>query len=181
MAQASSVPSTPHQHARNFSFESREPSPNATQNHSPRSAYSETNIAVPSLRPLPPRYGGCIYETALVRGRRRMAYSLGTDRLESVSLDKIKSQLSEDEEQMLTKEMGDMYARLKPSDEKQENRERFVEKLETIFNGEWPGHNIRVHIFGSSGNRLCSDDSDGGCPLPPCHPGLSCLPFLVRH
>ncbi|KAK8075005.1 hypothetical protein PG997_009668 [Apiospora hydei] len=50
---SNSVPSTPHQHARKFSFESREPSPTANHGHSPRSAYSETNGNLPSLRPLP--------------------------------------------------------------------------------------------------------------------------------
>ncbi|CAK7203636.1 hypothetical protein SEUCBS139899_006374 [Sporothrix eucalyptigena] len=162
LAQASSVPSTPHQHARNFSFasESREPSPNATQNHSPRSAYSETNSTLPSLRPLPPRYGGCIYETAMVRGRRRMNYSLGTDRLETVPLDKVKSKLSEDEERTLTADMNALYDRLRPNEKTETRRKTFVEKLQKIFNDQWPGHDIRVHIFGSSGNRLCSDDSD---------------------
>ncbi len=160
-AQASSVPSTPHQHARNFSFESREQSPNATQNHSPRSAYSETNSTLPSLRPLPPRFGGCVYETALVRGRRRMPYSLGVDRLEKMDPAKIKSGLTEDEERKLTTDMRELYDRLKPTERVRENREKFVQKLERILNGEWPGHNIRVHVFGSSGNKLCSDDSDG--------------------
>lgn len=48
--QSNSVPSTPHQRARKFSFESRAPSPNATNGHSPRSAYSESNIILPSSR-----------------------------------------------------------------------------------------------------------------------------------
>ncbi|CAK7215212.1 hypothetical protein SBRCBS47491_002406 [Sporothrix bragantina] len=162
LAQASSVPSTPHQHARNFSFasESREPSPNATQNHSPRSAYSETNSALPSLRPLPPRYNNCIYESNPTRPRRRMNYSLGTDRLETIPLDKVKSKLSADEEKTLTGGMKALYDRLRPSEETEARRKTFVEKLQTIFNEQWPGHDIRVHIFGSSGNRLCSDDSD---------------------
>ncbi|EPE08392.1 poly rna polymerase cid11 [Ophiostoma piceae UAMH 11346] len=159
-AQASSVPSTPHQHARNFSFESREPSPNTTQNHSPRSAYSETNAALPSLRPLPPRIGNCIYETAAIRSRRRMPYSLGTDRLDDVPLDKVKAKLSDEDEKKLTADIKELYSKLQPSDKTNKKRERFVNKLQLIFNEEWPGHDIRVHIFGSSGNMLCSDDSD---------------------
>ncbi|CAK7269543.1 hypothetical protein SEPCBS119000_003621 [Sporothrix epigloea] len=162
LAQASSVPSTPHQHARNFSFasESRDPSPNATQSHSPRSVYSETNSTLPSLRPLPPRHSSCIHETNPTRPRRRMNYSLGTDRLESVSLDKVKSSLSTAEERLLTDSMKSLYDRLRPSQETEARRKTFVKKLQTIFNVQWPGHNIRVHIFGSSGNQLCSDDSD---------------------
>ena len=160
-AQSSSVPSTPHQHARTFSFEDREPSPGATQNHSPRSAYSETNGNVPSLRPLPPRYGGCRFETAVPHSRRRMPYSIGTDRLEKVDLAKLTSRLSEKEETTLTKDMQELYARLLPTKDVEINRKKLVRKLEQMFNDEWPGHNIQVHLFGSSGNKLCSDDSDG--------------------
>ncbi|KAL2262521.1 hypothetical protein VTK26DRAFT_1051 [Humicola hyalothermophila] len=159
-AQSSSVPSTPHQHPRKFSFESREQSPGATQNHSPRSAYSETNGNVPSLRPLPPRLGGCRFETAIPFSRRRMPYSLGTDRLEKVDPDKIKSKLSEEEETKLERDMRELYERLLPTERIEANRRKLVSKLEQLFNEEWPGHDIRVHLFGSSGNLLCSDDSD---------------------
>ena len=160
-AQSSSVPSTPHQYAREFAFESREPSPGAQQNHSPRSAYSETNSTLPSLRPLPPRLGGCRFETAPAYSRRRMNYSLGSDRLETVDLDKVKSKLSEDEERALTTDMRELFNRLLPTDDIEKNRQKLVHKLEKLFNDEWPGHDIRVHLFGSSGNLLCSDDSDG--------------------
>ncbi|CCC07664.1 unnamed protein product [Sordaria macrospora k-hell] len=113
----SSVPSTPHQHARKFSFESRDPSPGATQNHSPRSAYSETNGNVPSLRPLPPRLGGCRFETAIPFSRRRMPYSIGADRLDPVDPDKIKSRLSEDHEAKLTTTLRELYDSLIPTPE----------------------------------------------------------------
>ncbi|KZL71803.1 pap 25a associated domain family [Colletotrichum incanum] len=158
---SNSMPSTPQQHARNFSFESREPSPTATNNHSPRSAYSETNSNLPSLRPLPPRLmGGCQYETSQMNSKRRMPYSIGSDKLERISLDKIKSKLSEDEERKLTTDMRELYDRLTPTAKVEENRQKLVVKLERIFNDEWPGNDIRVHLFGSSGNLLCSDDSD---------------------
>ncbi|KAL2156957.1 hypothetical protein VTH06DRAFT_1382 [Thermothelomyces fergusii] len=159
-AQSSSVPSTPHQHPRKFSFESREHSPGATQNHSPRSAYSETNGNVPSLRPLPPRLGGCRFETAIPHSRRRMPYSLGTDKLEKVDPDKIKARLSKEEEEKLEKDMMELFRRLLPTEAVEMNRRKLVSKLEKLFNDEWPGHDIRVHLFGSSGNLLCSDDSD---------------------
>ncbi|KAL1841057.1 hypothetical protein VTJ49DRAFT_7441 [Mycothermus thermophilus] len=141
-SQSSSVPSTPHQHPRKFSFESREHSPGAPQNHSPRSAYSETNGNVPSLRPLPPRLGGCRFETAIPHSH------------------KLKSKLSEEEEKKLEADMRDLYSRLLPTEKIEQNRKRLVEKLEKLFNNEWPGHDIKVHLFGSSGNLLCSDDSD---------------------
>ncbi|KAL2198397.1 hypothetical protein P885DRAFT_76003 [Corynascus similis CBS 632.67] len=159
-AQSSSVPSTPHQHPRKYSFESREHSPGAPQNHSPRSAYSETNGNVPSLRPLPPRLTGCRFETAIPHSRRRMPYSLGTDKLEKVDPDKIKDRLSEEEELRLETDMRDLFSRLLPTEAIEMNRQKLVNKLEKIFNDEWPGHDIRVHLFGSSGNLLCSDDSD---------------------
>lgn len=161
--QSSSVPSTPHQHPRKYSFESREPSPGATQNHSPRSAYSETNGNVPSLRPLPPRYGSCRFESPFPTTRRRMPYSIGTDRLEKVAEDKVKSKLSEEDEQRLARDMAELYNRLQPTKAVEANRRKLVEKLEKLFNDEWPGHDIKVHLFGSSGNTLCSDDSDGLC------------------
>lgn len=163
-AQSSSVPSTPHQHARKFSFESREPSPGATQNHSPRSAYSETNGNVPSLRPLPPRLGGCRFETAIPHSRRRMPYSIGTDRLEQIDPEKIQDRLSDDAEKRLEQDLGRIYDKLLPTELVEINRRKLVQKLEKLFNDEWPGHDIQVHLFGSSGNLLCSDDSDGRSP-----------------
>ncbi|KAG8422156.1 hypothetical protein J3459_010644 [Metarhizium acridum] len=157
---SNSVPSTPHQHARQFSFESREPSPTAANNHSPRSAYSETNSTLPSLRPLPPRLGGCKYETAQINSRRRIPYSVGSDRLEKLDLRTVKNKLSEDEERKLAADMREIYNHLLPTEEVEEKRKKLVQKLEKIFNDEWPGHDIRVNLFGSSGNLLCSDDSD---------------------
>lgn len=158
---SSSVPSTPRQHARQFSFESREPSPSANVGHSPRSVYSESNSTLPSLRPLPPRNGGCKYETAQYKTRRRIPYSTGNDRLEKLDIRTVKEKLSDDEERKLATDMREIYDRLLPTDAVEEKRKKLVAKLETIFNDEWPGHNITVHLFGSSGNLLCSDDSDG--------------------
>ncbi|KAL7920096.1 hypothetical protein ACQKWADRAFT_315076 [Trichoderma austrokoningii] len=170
VSHSSSVPSTPHQHARQFSFESREPSPNNGNNHSPRSAYSETNSALPSLRPLPPRLGGCKYETAQVNSRRRIPYSTGSERLEKLDLKNVKSRLSESEEKKLAADMTEIYNKLLPTDKIEENRKKLVNKLEMIFNDEWPGHDIKVHLFGSSGNLLCSDDSDVDiCITTPWH------------
>ncbi|KAI1154400.1 hypothetical protein F4825DRAFT_187129 [Nemania diffusa] len=157
---SSSVPSTPHQHARKFSFESREPSPNANPGHSPRSVYSETNSVLPSLRPLPPRGGGCKYETGLKYSRRRISYNIGSDPLERLDLNSVQSKLSEDDERKLTTDMRELYDRLQPTDAVETKRHKLVQKLEKLLNDTWPGHDIRVQLFGSSGNFLCSDDSD---------------------
>ncbi|KAH7037198.1 uncharacterized protein B0I36DRAFT_236612 [Microdochium trichocladiopsis] len=158
---SSSVPSTPRQRARNFSFESREQSPSANHNHSPRSVYSETNGTVPSLRPLPPpRAPPCKYETGLKFSRRRIPYNIGDAPLDKVDLKTVKAKLTDPEQEKLTKDMNELYDRLQPTASIEQNRHQLVRKLEKLFNDAWPGHDIRVHLFGSSGNLLCSDDSD---------------------
>lgn len=164
-AHASSVPSTPQQRPRNFSFASRDASPTATQLPSPRSIYSEPHGGVPARQPL--RVRPCPRETAQFFQRRRMPYSLGPGSVEKVDPKKIKSELSEEEERKLSTDMREVYNRILPSPEVEKNRETLVTKLEKIFNDEWPGHDIRVHRFGSSGNLLCSDDSDGACRICP--------------
>lgn len=158
--QSNSVPSTPHQHARKFSFESREPSPNAANGHSPRSAYSESNITLPSTKQTNIRVP-CRYETAMKHMTRRVPYTVGEGKLERLNAADVKSKLSEDEERILSTDMRELYDRLLPTPESDKKREKLVQKLETLFNDEWPGKNTRVHVFGSSGNLLCTDDSDG--------------------
>ncbi|KAI1436406.1 hypothetical protein GGR50DRAFT_232651 [Xylaria sp. CBS 124048] len=157
---SSSVPSTPHQHGRKFSFGSREQSPNANRSHSPRSVHSETNGVILSLQPLPPRGAGCKHETGLKFSRRRIPYNIGTDPLEKVDLNNVKNKLSEDDERKLTTDMRELYDRLQPTEAVETKRQKLVQKLEKLLNDTWPGHDIRVHLFGSSGNLLCSDDSD---------------------
>jgi DNA polymerase sigma len=90
-----------------------------------------------------------------------MPYSIGNERLEKIPLGKIKGKLTEEEERKVATDMREVYDRLLPSDKVEEKRKKLVSKLEKIFNDEWPGHDIRAHLFGSSGNLLCSDDSDG--------------------
>jgi DNA polymerase sigma len=89
-----------------------------------------------------------------------MPYSIGTDKLEKVEPDKIKSSLSEEDEGKLMTDIQELYAQLLPTQEIEIKRKKLVQKLERLFSEEWPGHDIRVHLFGSSGNLLCSDDSD---------------------
>jgi hypothetical protein len=82
-------------------------------------------------------------------------------------LGKIKGKLTEDEERKVATDMREVYNRLLPSERVEERRRQLVQKLEKIFNDEWPGHDIKAHLFGSSGNLLCSDDSDGKTPFLP--------------
>ncbi|KAI9706786.1 MAG: hypothetical protein M1820_004757 [Bogoriella megaspora] len=64
------------------------------------------------------------------------------------------------EEDKLSGDMRELYDRLKPTEESIEARSKLVQKLETLLNRQWPGRDIKVHVFGSSGNMLCSNDSD---------------------
>lgn len=156
--QSNSLPSTPYQHARNLSLHSRSPSP-VRGSTSPRSTHSEATHLPPSARqPL----GRCKYETAMSAYRRRMPYSLGADVLPEEK-EGLKEHLEPEEEKKLTTDIMDLYDRLLPSAESDDRRRQLVQKLEKLFNEQWPGHEIKANIFGSSGNKLCSSDSDGRC------------------
>jgi DNA polymerase sigma len=88
-----------------------------------------------------------------------MPYDIGDAKLEKAK-GQLKKKLSLDEEKRLTQAMRELYQGLLPS-ESEDRRARFVQKLEKLLNNEWPGNDIRVHVFGSSGNKLCTIDSDG--------------------
>ncbi|GME33114.1 PAP/25A-associated [Neofusicoccum parvum] len=153
---SNSVPSTPHQHARDIAFRSRTPSPNgALGNHSPRSVSSEANGTLPSLRKQPYK---CKYETHIAFGKRRMGYD-NADMLETAPVPP-KASLNPDEEEKLSGDMRELYDRLLPSEESQKRRKLLVEKLERILHTEWPKNEFKVHVFGSSGNMLCTAESD---------------------
>ncbi|KAI1911943.1 hypothetical protein LOZ65_006091 [Ophidiomyces ophidiicola] len=153
--QSNSVPATPF-HSLRFSSRSRSrsPSPNRSRG-SPHSAHSEYNHILPHRK----QYGGCKYETAMSHFRRRMPYSLGADLLPE-ELSPQQEVLGSEEERKLTSDMNELYNTLLPSQESEERRKKFVQKLESLLNTKWPGNDIQVHVFGSSGNKLCSSDSD---------------------
>lgn len=69
--------------------------------------------------------------------------------------------LNHTEEGRLSGDMRDLYHQLLPSVESDQRRADFVQKLQRILNAQWPGNDIKVHVFGSSGNKLCTNDSDG--------------------
>ena len=56
--------------------------------------------------------------------------------------------------------MNALYATLVPTDESEERRRRLVEKLERLLQDRWPGQQINVSVFGSTGNKLGTKDSD---------------------
>lgn len=155
---SSSLPSTPYHRPCDGSVTSRSPSPNRLRSTSPRSIHSETTHTLPFYRRHPPQ-GWCQYETAMAHFRRRMPYSLGGDLLPKAT-EPIREKLSAEEQEKLTGDMCQLYEKLLPSKESDERRAQFARKLEGMLNRRWPGNDIRVHVFGSSGNKLCSSDSD---------------------
>lgn len=154
--QSNSLPSTPYQHARKISFNSRSPSPRHGST-SPRSTHSESTHIPPSSRK---PFSGCKYETAMSFFRRRIPYSLGADVLPEEK-EGLKEQLGPEETKKLSADMREVYGRLLPSSESDDRRRQLVRKLEKLFNDQWPGCEIKVNVFGSSGNQLSSSDSDG--------------------
>lgn len=69
--------------------------------------------------------------------------------------------LSSDEEKALSGDLKRLYDDLLPSPASQENRTRIVQKLKDILQDEWPERRVEVSMFGSSGNLLYTNKSDG--------------------
>ena len=156
---SSSVPSTPYQQPRDFRFHSRTPSPGrGLNNHSPRSVASEA--PGPTNAQLHHVANVCKFETGAERRKRRIPYVDGGERELRPPKREPKRALQPDEHEKLSGDMRELYGRLLPSDESEERRAQLVDKLDRILNEEWPGNDIRVNVFGSSGNLLSSSDSD---------------------
>jgi DNA polymerase sigma len=95
----------------------------------------------------------------MANAKRRVPYSLGPDKLDR-DLDVPKAFLAPTEDGRLTTDMRELYNRLLPSLESEERRKKLVEKLEVMLRKQWPGHAIKVNVFGSTGNKLGTTDSD---------------------
>jgi len=65
------------------------------------------------------------------------------------------------DEEKLSGDMRELYDRLLPSNDSDTRRLRLAEKLEKMLYQEWPDSEFKAHIFGSSGNLLCTSESDG--------------------
>ncbi|KAI4278504.1 MAG: hypothetical protein LQ337_000987 [Flavoplaca oasis] len=153
---SNSLPSTPYQHARKLNFNSRSPSPaKPSADASPRSTHSESE----KTQVRGPFVAGCKFETGMAHSRRRIPYSVGGEQLDRPD-SMPKKYLNPAEEDKLSGDMRELYDRILPSKDSDERRTRFVKKLERILNEKWPGNNIGVHVFGSSGNMLCTNESD---------------------
>ncbi|KAG9617460.1 Nucleotidyltransferase, partial [Aureobasidium melanogenum] len=153
-----SVPSTPHQHPRDLRFRSRSPSPSKTLGH------NSPHSAVPGSTGTPivakPAQEFCRFEAGPEYRTRRIPYLEGGDVPLPPPTEEPKVALDPEQDEKLSGDMRELYGRLLPTEESEERRRKLVQKLEDILNGEWPGNEIRVNVFGSSGNLLSSNDSD---------------------
>jgi DNA polymerase sigma len=102
----------------------------------------------------------CKFETGAEIRKRRIPYVDGGNEELGPPKKEPKKTLEPDEHEKLSGDMRELYDRLLPSQESEERRAQLVTKLERILNEEWPGNDIRVNVFGSSGNLLSSSDSD---------------------
>ena len=158
-----SLPSTPKQRPRQMSFISRSKSrspPRGNGSHSPRSISSESNRVLPSLRPTNP---SCRYQSTRT-STRRMPYSIGADMLDLAG-SSIPKELPPGSVNSLQSLLRTRYQVLRPSQESTETRRKVVEKLQKILQDEWPERQVKVFVFGSSGNLLYTNDSDGMCSV----------------
>lgn len=85
---------------------------------------------------------------------------MGTDLLEKAIVTPQEC-LRPKDERRLTHDIRELYNKLIPTPESVSRRAQFVLKLETLLNKHWPDSDIKVNVFGSSGNLLCTNDSDG--------------------
>ena len=156
---SSSVPSTPSQQARDLRFHSRSPSPNrGLSNHSPRSVASEAPAQPGVAQRSTPVV--CKFETGAEIRKRRIPYVEGGNEELGPPKKEPRKTLEPDEHEKLSGDMRELYDRLLPSAESEQKRAQLLTKLDRILNQEWPGNDIRVNVFGSSGNLLSSNDSD---------------------
>ena len=157
---SNSVPSTPYQQPRELGrFHSRSPSPHrGLSNQSPRSVVSEAPAGHTGSQRSAPVV--CKFETGAEIRKRRIPYVEGGNEELGPPKKEPKKTLGPDEREKLSGDMRELYDRLLPTAESEERRGQLVKKLERILNEEWPGNDIRVNVFGSSGNLLSSSDSD---------------------
>jgi len=102
----------------------------------------------------------CKFETGAEFRKRRIPYTEAFEKELEPPEKEPKKSLSQEEERRLGEDLRELYGRLLPSDRSEDRRARLVQKLEKMMNDEWPGNDIQVHVFGSSGNLLSASESD---------------------
>lgn len=151
-----SLPSTPSQ--RPGSPPARRVSPHALRTERAGSPHS-LGSTVGRKPPVYKRGMVCKYETGMKQARRRVPYTLGPEKLEADPIGAAK-RLSPKEEFRLRQDMTRLYERLLPTQESESRRQALVQKLEALFGDRWPGQQITVNVFGSTGNLLGTAGSD---------------------
>lgn len=112
---------------------------------------------MPSLRPARPFK--CKFETNVgMLGRRRVPYQ--SDELLEQAKEEPKKTLDPHEDGKLSGDMRELYDRIQPTKQDEEIRDKFVKKVERILKLEFPEAEIKVLVFGSSGNMLWTAESD---------------------
>lgn len=156
-----SVPSTPHQQPRDLRFPSRSPSPGrpiASRSTQPVVTQPSDHAAGMPQQSAPVV---CKFESGAEFRKRRIGYKDGGNEPLPPPKKEPRKTLDPAEEDKLSGDMRELYDRILPSEESEKRRAQLVDKLQRILNEEWPGHDIKVNVFGSSGNLLSSCDSDG--------------------
>lgn len=94
--------------------------------------------------------------------RRRVAYNIGADALPR---EEPPSFASRERPSELVEQAERLYQRLLPSPESDKRRKQLVTKIQHILREEIPNGRVEAFVFGSSGNLLCMNDSDGTLQL----------------
>ncbi|KAK9467606.1 hypothetical protein V1512DRAFT_252747 [Lipomyces arxii] len=162
-------PSSPNNKQSSYFHDTASVSPSLSDSHvqpksrtpSPTTKKTSTTEQHLSITSTPLRVeSGCQYETALINAKRRIPYSLGANPLSYTPASRHYETLSAENEKKITADMKTLFESLQPSEKNASARHKFIVKIEKALNDEWPGHDIRVHPFGSTENLLCTNDSD---------------------
>lgn len=95
----------------------------------------------------------------MARARRRVPYTLGPEKLD-LDVEGAARKLGSDAEKTLTEDATRLYRDLLPTEESESRRSRLVQKVEKLLIERWPGQPMNVSVFGSTGNKLGTADSD---------------------
>ena len=74
---------------------------------------------------------------------------------------RVNATLDKEKECKLDQDIANLYRDSLPSDESQARRDAVASKIRKILRDEFPNGEIQVSVFGSSGNLLNTDNSDG--------------------
>ncbi|KAI8644623.1 hypothetical protein BD408DRAFT_413010 [Parasitella parasitica] len=99
---------------------------------------------------------------------------------ESVNFSKIPYVLEVRQEDNLSIDIIKMYQDLLPSKDSYDKRVKFVDRIEHLLNEEWPDHDIKANVFGSSVNDLGTSSSDVDLCITTAWNGLRNVRLLAK-